>query len=134
MNLTSNKPRPPQALVVVTDPVMRKLCHDTLGNAGFAVVNSTESGAIALTAACEQRPDVILLSQQLSDVPAGEAVKWLRSNGDLATTPIIILGGTGKSGDTLPQERVYVLPRPVTVTTIRRALVAALAPKLPWAG
>ncbi len=129
MNATSRESQQRRALVVLTDPAMRKLCCDTLGEAGFVVVNGIESGAAALTTARELRPDVILLSQQLGDVPAGEAVKWLRSNEHLAATAIIILGGTSNNDNMPIQERVYILPRPVTVANIRHALAAALPPK-----
>lgn len=118
--------QPRRALLVVADPVMRQRCRATLGNAGFAVANDIESGAAAVTTAREQRPEVIILSQQLSDVPADEAVKWLRSNRDLATTPIIILGGKAEANDGVGRDHIIIVPRPVTAAHIRFALNEAL--------
>lgn len=114
----------PLALIVVTDPVMHRICRDTLGKAGFSVTNSVESGADAIVRAREQHPDVILLSQQLSDVPAAEAVKWLRENSESANTPIIILGGKPSGAKVIA--RVIVLPRPVTPGQLQHALTQAL--------
>lgn len=105
---------------------MRQRCRVTLGIAGFVVANDVESGAAAVTTAREQRPQVIILSQQLSDVPADEAVKWLRSNRDLATTPIIILGGKAEADEAAARDHIIIVPRPVTAAHIRFALDEAL--------
>lgn len=126
---SNNQPRR-RALLVIADPVMRQLCCKTLDSAGFAVSNGIHSGAAAVTAAREQRPEVIFLGQQLSDVPAFEAVKWLRSNADLATTPIIILGGNVESGRPTNRRQITVLPRPITAAHIRDALSQALPGKV----
>jgi CheY-like chemotaxis protein len=126
---TSNNQLPRRALLVVADPAMRQLCRETLDSAGFVVANGIESGAAAVTVAREQRPEVIFLSQQLSDVPALEAVKWLRSNADLATTPIIILGGNAASDQPANRRQITVLSRPITTARIRHALAQALPAK-----
>jgi CheY-like chemotaxis protein len=127
VNTPSNNNRPRRALLVVADAGTRQLCNKTLGEAGFAVANGIESGIAAVAAARAQRPDIILLSQQLSDVPAPEAVKWLRANPDIATTPIIILGGKGESTGFGNRERITTLSRPITAAHIRSALVEVLA-------
>ncbi|HKT19288.1 MAG TPA: response regulator [Stellaceae bacterium] len=127
MRENNSKSGPRCALVVVTDPAMRQLCSEILGRADFRVTNGIESGAVAIVRTREQRPDIILLSQQLSDVPAREAVKWLRSNRESATTPIIILGGETGS-ETAPGGKTVVLPRPITAARLHDALIQALAP------
>jgi DNA-binding response OmpR family regulator len=126
MTATSNNPAPRRALLVVADGAMHRLCRQMLSDAGWAVINGIESGAAAVTAAREQRPEVIFLSQQLNDVPALEAVKWLRSNTELATTPIIILGGNVSFDHSPSRHQITVLPRPVTAAHIRYALAQAL--------
>ena len=113
-----------RALLAVVDPVMRRVCREALDSAGFAVANAIESGAAAMTAAREEHPEIILLSQQLSDVPALEAVKWLRSNAESAATPIIILGGNAAAN--AARDRITVLPRSITAAQLRYALVEAL--------
>jgi len=121
---------PRRALLVIADPVMRRLCCETLDSVGFAVTNGIDSGAAAVTAAREQRPEVIFLSQQLSDVPALEAAKWLRSNTDLAATPIIILGGNADAAGLGNRREITVLSRPITTAHIRDALSQALPGKV----
>jgi DNA-binding response OmpR family regulator len=118
MNANPNNFPRRRALLVVADPAMRQLCRETLGNAGFAVAIGLDSGTAAVTTAREERPDIIILSQQLNDVPASEAVKWLRSNANLATTPIVILGGKAET----VHDRIVVLPRPITAAQLRDAL------------
>lgn len=117
---------PRRALLVVADPVMRQRCRATLGSAGFAVANDVASGTAAVATAREQLPEIIILSQQLSDVPADEAVRWLRSNRDLASTPIIILGGKADAEEMAAGQHVIIVPRPVTAALIRHALDEAL--------
>lgn len=129
MIANSNDQPPRRALLVVADPVMRQLCRETLGGAGFVVTNGIHSGAAAVTTAREQRPDVIFLSQQLSDVPALEVVKWLRSNADLAIIPIVVLGGDTASDRPANRRQITVLPRPITAAHIRYALSQALPAK-----
>lgn len=118
MNVTDDIPHSRRALLVVTDPAIRQLCGETLAAAGFAISNGLESGAAAVVSARDQSPDIILLSQQLNDVPASEAVKWLRSNPALAATPIVILGGKPNA----THDGLTVLPRPITGVQLRQAI------------
>jgi len=119
-----------RALLVASDPVIRKVCCETLSNANFTVRDGTDSGAGAMSLATREHPDVILLSQQLSDVPASEAVKWFRSNQKLKSTPIIILGTRAEDDEKPAEGRTVLLPRPVTATRLKQALHDAdLMPK-----
>lgn len=127
MTQSSGKAKPRQALVVVGDRTIRQACVDALSNAGFAIANGVDSGAAAVTIARERHPDIIVLADQLSDVPASEAIRWLRSNQPLAATPIVIVGGSGISQQSA-YDPIYALPRPVTVGAIQ-ALLNTLANK-----
>ena len=120
---------PPLALVAVTNPAMRTLCRETLRDLGFTVANGAESGTAVVTDARERHPDLIVLSEQLSDVPASEVVKWLRSNRMSASSPILVLGRTPD----MPRDdlRLTVLPRPITRTQLRDALTQILTSKKP---
>jgi DNA-binding response OmpR family regulator len=115
------------ALVVVTDPALKQLCCETLPEIGFTVANGIESGADTLVRTRVLRPDVILLSHQLSDVPARQAVRWLRANPESAATPIVVLGG--RASDAQNDAGVIVLPRPVTADALRMAMSNALGPR-----
>jgi len=59
-------------------------------------------------------------------VPALEAVKWLRSNREFATTPIIILDGNAKTESLMGRDRVIEIPRPISAARILRAMDEAL--------
>lgn len=122
---SDNNASPRFALVAVTNQAARMLCRETLQAIGFTVADDIESGAIALSDARERHPDVIILSEQLSDVPASEAIKWLRSNRLSATSPIIILGGLSNM-TMLNDNSVTALPRPTTRTQLRNALAQIL--------
>ena len=122
--LPANDASPRLALVAVTNPAMRTLCRETLRDSGFKVADKIESGAAVTADARERHPDVIILSEQLSDVPASEAVKWLRANRMSATSPIIILG---RVADTLRNDPgLTVLQRPITRTQLRETLTRIL--------
>jgi DNA-binding response OmpR family regulator len=122
--LPDSNASPRLALVAVNNTTVRTLCLDTLRDVGFTVIGGVENGTAVVTDARERHPDVIILSEQLSDVPASEAVRWLRSNHMSATSPIIVLGG---ASDILKDDyRLIVLPRPITRTQLRAALVHLL--------
>lgn len=120
--------KPRYAVLADPDPATREVCRETLAAAGFTVLDSLESGAGAVTSARAQRPDVILLGPQLTDVSAIETVTWLRSNSALRSTPVIILGGKPLLGENGPPDSgVIVLPRPITASRLRQTLAKVLA-------
>ena len=121
----NNNTSPRLALVAVTNPAMRTLCRETLWDIGFTVADEIESGAATVTDARERHPDVIILSEQLSDVPASEVVKWLRSNRMSATSPIIVLGSLDRK---LNDDRLTALSRPITRSQLRDAFAQIPSP------
>jgi len=123
---SDTKTSPGLALVAVTNPAMQTLCRETLQEIGFTVGNGLESGSAVVADARQRHPDVIILSDQLSDVPASEAIKWLRSNRMSATSPIIILGSPTNMM-VLEDRCLTVLPRPTTRAQLRDALAQILA-------
>ena len=114
-----NSAPPRFALVAVTNPAMRTLCRETLRDIGITVAHRAESGTSVVSEARERHTDVIILSEQLSDVPASEVVKWLRSNPMSAISPVIVLGSVDRN---LKDDRLAVLPRPITRSQLRDAL------------
>lgn len=120
-SLPDGKPWRKRALLVAPDPATRRICCDALASANFTVENGLDTGAGAVAAATRDHPDVILLGQQLSDVPASEAVKWFRSNKELASTPIIILAMRVED-EVLADGRTTVLLRPITAARLTQAL------------
>jgi len=110
---------PRLALLAITNPAMRTLCRETLEDIGFSVAAGLESGTAVVTDARKRHPDLIIIGEQLSDVPASEVVKWLRSNTTSATLPIIVLGSLDHK---LKDDSLTVLPRPITRAQLTDAL------------
>ena len=77
-----------------------RFCRDALKSSGFAV-DAVDSGIAAVVAAREDLPDLIFVDVQLRDVPGREAIRWLRSNPALQSTPIIVLT-TNAEDDAVP--------------------------------
>jgi two-component system OmpR family response regulator len=75
-------------LVVEDDPNILELLSASLRFAGFAVTSAT-SGAEAVTAAGEHRPDLIVLDVMLPDLDGFEVVRKLRAGG--SRTPVVFL-------------------------------------------
>jgi two-component system, OmpR family, response regulator len=75
-------------LVVEDDPNILELLSASLRFAGFAVT-SASSGAEAVTAAGDHRPDLIVLDVMLPDLDGFEVVRKLRAGG--SRTPVVFL-------------------------------------------
>lgn len=108
-----------RALVVGADPATLRFCRDALESSGFAV-DAVDSGIAAVVAARENVPDLIFVDVQLRDVPGREAIKWLRSNPALQSTPVIVL--TTKAEDDMVPALAWPcasLPKPVSLAAIR---------------
>src|SRR5262245_39439501 len=75
-------------LVVEDDPNILELLSASLRFAGFEVRSAT-SGSAAVSAAQDQRPDLVVLDVMLPDVDGFEVIKRLRAGGD--RVPVVFL-------------------------------------------
>src|SRR5262245_5131246 len=75
-------------LVVEDDPNILELLSASLRFAGFAVT-PVSSGTEAVTAAGDERPDLIVLDVMLPDQDGFEVVRKLRAGG--SRTPVVFL-------------------------------------------
>ena len=73
-------------LLVEDDPAIRSALMRSLRDLGHAV-NAVDSGMAALSAAVEQKPDVVLLDLGLPDVDGADVLSMLRAVSDV---PVII--------------------------------------------
>ncbi|MDE0802144.1 MAG: PAS domain S-box protein [Acidimicrobiales bacterium] len=129
---SSAEPRPggPRTVLVVDDDAdMLLLCRMQLSGHGLDVV-SASSGAEAVLAAREHRPDVIVLDYTLSDMDGPEVVEALRSRTDSAAPVVMLTARTGIED----QEAAwaagifdYVI-KPFDESRLTEAVDAALAP------
>lgn len=115
------------ALLVAADPVTLRLCREVLVLSGVTV-DVVDSGVAAVVAARENRPDLIVVDDQLRDVVGREAVGWLRSNPALAATPIVVLAAKAEND----AERAAVAPgawlrKPLSPDLVRRTIQDALS-------
>lgn len=78
-----------RTILIVDDYApFRQMARSLLDNEGFNVVGEAESGAAALRAARELRPEIVLLDIQLPDFDGFEVAERLR---ELDPAPIVIL-------------------------------------------
>lgn len=71
----------PSVLIVDDDPCFRMIAREMLSTGGFEVLGEAGSGAEALSAVDDLRPEVVLLDVQLSDGD-GFSIARLLTNGE----------------------------------------------------
>ena len=77
-------------LLVDDEPDQVEMYHFALEHAGFAV-DDAQTGAAAIALAQQLRPDVIVLDVRLPDMTGWDVCNALKSDGETARIPIIIL-------------------------------------------
>jgi two-component system KDP operon response regulator KdpE len=118
----------PLVLVIDDDRVIRRVLEINLRADGFDVAEAA-SGAEALAAATERRPDVVILDLGLPDVDGAELIPALRADVDAAPLAIVVMTGAdpdARSGDRYASTVEAVLRKPVDpvdlLGTVRRVL------------
>jgi CheY-like chemotaxis protein len=125
--MKASRPNPiPRALVVHGDSTTRRLCRRVLEESGV-MVDETDSGVGAVAAVRKIMPDVIVIDDQLRDVPGWQAAAWLRSIPALGSTAIVILGvEPGLAAEPLAVPSTTWLPKPFSARALRRIVDGAL--------
>jgi DNA-binding response OmpR family regulator/chromosome segregation ATPase len=77
-------------LFVEDDPFALKLYTKGLKRAGFEV-QVAENGLLALDALSQNKPDLVVLDLMLPEMPGLEVLRFIRSEGHLKDTPVIVL-------------------------------------------
>jgi len=85
-------------LVADDDEGTRQLLASILGREGYQLVQA-QDGEEALAAAYTHRPDLILTDIQMPRVSGIELTRRLRSDGSMATVPIILVSGLHETTD-----------------------------------
>jgi two-component system alkaline phosphatase synthesis response regulator PhoP len=78
-----------------------------LRNNGYDVITA-ENGALALAAALQEKPDVIVTDFQMPEMTGLELVEAVRNNPDLADIPIIMLTARGFAIDSSQQQQLRI--------------------------
>lgn len=82
----------PVILVVDDDAPIVTLMKSLLKEFGFEAVTAT-TGAEAISAASQRRPDLVLLDKNMPGMTGEEVVRALRADAHLEGIPIVILSG-----------------------------------------
>ena len=116
-----------RALLVEPNVDSQRLCQDALERCGF-IVDTVASGIQAVVCARSSQQDIILMDLQLPDVPCPQAIGWLRCNAALRLTPILVLNGGSTDSDKFAEAvPVAVIPRPLSMQSLQRAIQRASA-------
>ena len=83
-------------LIVDDHPSFRASARELLEAEGYEIVGEAESGAVALQAAKELQPDLVLLDVQLPDMDGFQVAEQLRR---LADAPAVVLTSSRDSAD-----------------------------------
>jgi len=108
-----------KVLIVEDNELNMKLFHDLLEAHGYETLQTRE-GLKAIDIAREHRPDLILMDIQLPEVSGLDVTKWLKSDEDLASIPVVAVTAFAMKGD---EERIReggcegYLSKPITVTS-----------------
>ena len=118
--ISSDRPEK-RVLIVGADLETRRLCRAVLERSGFSV-DAVDSGFEAIIAARNCPPTLFVMEHQLKDVPACEAIKWLRSIQPLKSTPVIVLAA-GLETDIVPAlNGISPLRKPVSPAAFQKAI------------
>src|SRR4029077_3409492 len=88
----------PMIMVVDDNPANLKLLEDMLVQAGYGV-RSFPRGRLALAAAAQNPPDLILLDINMPEMNGHEVCQRLKSVPQLADTPVIFLSALNETKD-----------------------------------
>ena len=102
----------PLVMIVDDDPNARDLLATTVRREGYRVIEATD-GATALTLAHEWHPDVITLDVLMPRMDGWAVLTTLKSDLDLATTPIVIVTVLEDRGIAISLGAAEFLTKPV---------------------
>jgi DNA-binding NtrC family response regulator len=88
--MTEALPANATILLLVSDPLMRTLLHETLERAGYLVVDAGDVGA-AVDRLKELRPDLLIVRPFINSMPGHMAANYLRTR--CPGLPVLIVGG-----------------------------------------
>jgi signal transduction histidine kinase/CheY-like chemotaxis protein len=82
-----------RVLYVDDNPMMVELVERILGKDPHVLVQTAPDGKTALRLAVDDRPHLILLDLNLTDIGGEELMRELRANGDTGSIPVVIVSG-----------------------------------------
>jgi DNA-binding NtrC family response regulator len=88
--MTEALPANSTILLLVSDPLMRTLLHETLERTGYLIVDAGDVGA-AVDRLKELRPDLLIVRPFINSMPGHMAANYLRTR--CPGLPVLIVGG-----------------------------------------
>jgi DNA-binding NtrC family response regulator len=88
--MTEALPANSTILLLVSDPLMRTVLHQTLERAGYLIVAAGDVGA-AVDRLKELRPDLLIVRPFINSMPGHMAANYLRTRSP--GLPVLIVGG-----------------------------------------
>jgi len=89
---------PAKVLIVEDNDLNMKLFHDLLDAHGIGVI-PLRDGRLVMDTARTEKPDLILMDIQLPEISGLEVTKWLKSDPDLKSIPIVAITSFAMKGD-----------------------------------
>jgi len=117
-------------LIIEDNPANLELMTYLLSTFGHTVL-AAANGQQGLEAARREHPDLIICDVQLPDIDGFEVARWLKSNPDLRTTPLVAVTALAMVGD---RDRVLAagfdgyLAKPIDPETFVRQMEVFLRP------
>ncbi len=112
--MTEALPANATILLLVSDPLMRTILHETLERAGYLVVVAGDVGA-AVDRLKELRPDLLIVRPHINSMPGHMAAHYLRTR--CPGLPVLIVGGFMDDERVRVQTAIqdyHVFPKPFT--------------------
>lgn len=110
--MTDKFPANATILLLISDPLMRTILHETLERAGYLVVTAGDVGA-AVDRLKEMRPDLLIIRPYINSMPGYMAAHYLRSR--CPGLPVLIVAGfmdDQRIRDQNALKDYYVFPKP----------------------
>ncbi|MCC7038098.1 MAG: response regulator [Alphaproteobacteria bacterium] len=87
-----------KVMIVEDNELNMKLFDDLLGAHGYDTIK-TRDGTKVMDLARTHRPDLIVMDIQLPEVSGLDVTKWLKSDADLKSIPVIAVTAFAMKGD-----------------------------------
>jgi len=101
-------------LLLISDPLMRTILHETLERAGYLVVSAGDVGS-AVDRVKELRPDLLIIRPYVASMPGYVAAQYLRAR--CPGLPVLMVAGLmddQRVRDELELKEFYMFPKPFT--------------------
>jgi DNA-binding response OmpR family regulator len=116
-------------LLLISDPLMRTILHETLERAGYLVVSAGDVGS-AVDRVKELRPDLLIIRPYVASMPGHMAAQYLRTR--CPGLPVLILTGfidDQRVRDERELKEFYIFPKPFAreelLSNVREVLLTA---------